>query len=71
MELGIVGLGRMGQIVAERSLAADHDVVAFDIDDEAAVRVLERIGETDYRITRGANERVQLEAMLASLAQGE
>ena len=43
----------------------------FDIDDEAAVRVLERIGETDYRITRGANERVQLEAMLASLAQGE
>ncbi|NHN65519.1 replication factor C small subunit [Haloarcula sp. JP-Z28] len=43
----------------------------FDIDDDAAVRVLERIGETDYRITRGANERVQLEAMLASLAQGE
>ncbi|MGB9930632.1 replication factor C small subunit [Haloarcula sp. KBTZ06] len=43
----------------------------FDIDDEAAVRVLERIGETDYRITRGANERVQLEAMLASLAQDE
>ncbi|WP_058993800.1 replication factor C small subunit [Haloarcula sp. CBA1127] len=43
----------------------------FDIDDEAAVRVLERIGETDYRITRGANERVQLEAMLASLTQDE
>ncbi|WP_336336355.1 replication factor C small subunit [Haloarcula brevis] len=43
----------------------------FDVSDEAAVRVLERIGETDYRITRGANERVQLEAMLASLAQGE
>ncbi|NLV13139.1 replication factor C small subunit [Haloarcula argentinensis] len=43
----------------------------FDIGDDAAVRVLERIGETDYRITRGANERVQLEAMLASLAQGE
>ncbi|EMA19851.1 MULTISPECIES: replication factor C small subunit [Haloarcula] len=43
----------------------------FDIGDDAAVRVLERIGETDYRITRGANERVQLEAMLASLAQDE
>ena len=42
----------------------------FDIEDEAAVRVLERIGETDYRITRGASERIQLEAMLASLAQG-
>ncbi|WP_424002060.1 replication factor C small subunit [Haloarcula salina] len=43
----------------------------FDVSDEAAVRVLERIGETDYRITRGANERVQLEAMLASLARDE
>ena len=43
----------------------------FDISDEAAVRVLERVGETDYRITQGANERVQLEAMLASLANTE
>jgi len=43
----------------------------FDVSDEAAVRVLERIGETDYRITRGANERVQLEAMLASLTRDE
>ena len=40
----------------------------FDLDDEAAVRLLDRIGETEYRITRGASERVQLEAMLASLA---
>ncbi len=40
----------------------------FDLDDEAAVRVLDRIGEADYRITEGANERVQLEALLASLA---
>ena len=35
MELGVVGLGRMGQIVVERTLAAGHDVVAFDIDDKA------------------------------------
>jgi replication factor C small subunit len=40
----------------------------FDLDDEAAVRLLDRIGEADYRITRGANERIQLEALLASLA---
>jgi replication factor C small subunit len=40
----------------------------FDIEDRDAVAVLERVGETDYRITRGANERIQLEAMLASLA---
>jgi len=40
----------------------------FDLDEEAAVRLLDRIGETEYRITRGANERIQLEALLASLA---
>ncbi|WP_435077591.1 replication factor C small subunit [Halococcus sp. AFM35] len=40
----------------------------FDLDDRATVRLLERVGETDYRITQGANERLQLEALLASLA---
>jgi len=38
------------------------------IDERAAVRLMERIGEADYRITEGANEQVQLEALLASLA---
>jgi 6-phosphogluconate dehydrogenase len=36
MQLGVIGLGRMGRIVVDRCLAADHDVVAFDLD-EAAV----------------------------------
>jgi len=36
MQLGVIGLGRMGQIVVDRVLEAGHDVVAFDID-EAAV----------------------------------
>lgn len=40
MELGVIGLGRMGRIVVDRLLAAGHDVVAYDIDstavDEAA-----------------------------------
>ncbi|MGQ3411311.1 phosphogluconate dehydrogenase (NAD(+)-dependent, decarboxylating) [Natrinema versiforme] len=35
MQLGLIGLGRMGQIVVERTLAAGHDVVAFDLDEEA------------------------------------
>ncbi|APW97428.1 6-phosphogluconate dehydrogenase (decarboxylating) [Halobiforma lacisalsi AJ5] len=35
MQLGVIGLGRMGRIVVDRLLAADHDVVAFDIDDDA------------------------------------
>jgi 6-phosphogluconate dehydrogenase len=41
MELGIVGLGRMGQIVAERCLAAGHDIVAYDIDEEATAAMAE------------------------------
>ena len=35
MELGVIGLGRMGRIVVDRVLADDHDVVAFDLDSEA------------------------------------
>src|SRR6056297_4311938 len=35
MQLGVIGLGRMGRIVVDRTLAAGHDVVAFDLDDEA------------------------------------
>ena len=40
----------------------------LDLDEETTVRLLERVGEADYRITVGANEQVQLEALLASLA---
>jgi replication factor C small subunit len=40
----------------------------LDLDDRAAVRLMERIGEADYRITAGASEQVQLEALLAALA---
>jgi len=35
MQLGVIGLGRMGRIVVDRCLAAGHDVVAFDVDEEA------------------------------------
>jgi len=43
----------------------------FDLDDRRTVQLMERLGEADYRITEGANERVQLEAMLAALALEE
>ncbi|MFB6308208.1 MAG: replication factor C small subunit [Haloarculaceae archaeon] len=69
---------RLDELLTEEGIAGG-DVIdqlhrtiwEFDIEDEAAVRVLDRVGETDYRITEGANERIQLEAMLASLALGE
>jgi len=45
-----------------------RSVWEFDLDDEATVRLMDRVGEVDYRITEGANEQVQLEALLASLS---
>ncbi|QLG28117.1 decarboxylating 6-phosphogluconate dehydrogenase [Halorarum halophilum] len=41
MELGVIGLGRMGRIVVDRSLDAGHDVVAFDLDAEATAAAAE------------------------------
>jgi len=48
-----------------------RSVWEFDLADDHAVRVLDRVGEADYRITAGASERIQLEALLASLAHDE
>jgi len=41
MELGVIGLGRMGRIVVDRVLDAGHDVVVFDIDAEAVADAAE------------------------------
>ena len=35
MQLGVIGLGRMGRIVVDRVLDAGHEVVAFDLDEQA------------------------------------
>lgn len=40
----------------------------LDLPEADAVRLLDRVGEADYRIAEGANERVQLEALLAGVA---
>ncbi|SIR92974.1 replication factor C small subunit [Natronorubrum thiooxidans] len=60
MERGLAG----GDVIDQLHRSAWE----FDIPEQATVRLLERLGEVDYRITEGANERLQLEAMLASLA---
>ncbi|MEM0475510.1 MAG: replication factor C small subunit [Candidatus Norongarragalinales archaeon] len=45
-----------------------REIVSLDVDDEAKLALVERVGEYDFRIGEGANERVQLEALLARLA---
>jgi replication factor C small subunit len=66
----------LSDLLTERGIAG-QDVIdqlhrtVWDVglDEETTVRLLERIGEADYRITAGANERIQLEALLASLTE--
>ncbi|MFB6269430.1 MAG: replication factor C small subunit, partial [Halobacterium sp.] len=65
----------LDDLISDRGLAGGdiidqvhRSVWDFDVDEEAAVRLLDRLGEADYRIAEGANERVQLEALLASVA---
>jgi DNA polymerase III delta prime subunit len=60
VDSGIAG----GDIISQ----LHRSVWEFDLTERQAVRLMERVGEADYRITAGANEQVQLEALLASLA---
>ncbi len=48
-----------------------RSVWEFGLSEREAVRLMERVGEADYRIAEGANEQVQLEALLASLSLSE
>ena len=62
-------------LLTERGLAGGdiidqlhRSVWEFDLDEAAAVHLMDRLGEADYRISEGANEQVQLEALLAAVA---
>ena len=81
MELGVIGLGRMGQIVVDRTLGAGHDVVAFDLDADA-VATAEDVGArsaesiADLATTLGDEKRIWLmvpagETVDAALAELE
>jgi replication factor C small subunit len=38
------------------------------VHDKVKVELVERVGETDFRLVEGANERIQIEALLARMA---
>jgi replication factor C small subunit len=42
-----------------------REVVDMDVPDRRRVEMMDRIGEIEFRMTEGANERIQLEALLA------
>ncbi|RUM91412.1 MAG: hypothetical protein DSZ23_01600 [Thermodesulfatator sp.] len=49
-------------------LQLHREVIDMDLDDRAKLEIIDRIGEANFRVTEGANERLQLEALLAELA---
>jgi len=44
-----------------------REVVSLDVPDEQKVELVEKIGEYDFRLSEGADERIQLEALLAQI----
>ena len=67
--------GRLEALIDERGIAGGdlidqmhRTATDLDLTDREAVRLMDRIGETDHRISSGADERIQLEAFLAGIA---
>jgi len=44
-----------------------REVTSLDIPDRAKVNLVDRVGEYNFRMVEGANERIQLEALLAQI----
>lgn len=69
--------GMLDDLLLSKGLSGDDVVVQIhralidmDLPDKDKARLIDRIGETDFRMTEGANERIQLEALLAYFALG-
>ncbi|MFH1779920.1 MAG: replication factor C small subunit [Candidatus Micrarchaeota archaeon] len=44
-----------------------REVIKLDVDDETKVKLVDRVGEYDFRMSEGTDERIQLEALLAQI----
>ncbi|VVB69887.1 Replication factor C small subunit [uncultured archaeon] len=61
----MIRYGMSAQDVASQMF---RQVITLDkISDKEKLKIIDYIGETDYRITEGSNERIQLEALLAKI----
>ena len=59
-EYGLAGQDVIGQIHSQ--------IFYLDISDYEKVRLLDKVGECEFRIVEGSNERIQLEWLIASMA---
>lgn len=67
--------GMLDDLLLSKGLSGEDVIVQMhramldmDLPDVEKVRLIDRIGEIDFRMTEGANERIQLEALLAYFA---
>jgi len=58
----------MGMSGEDVLLQCYREVPNMQIEEKMKLKIMERIGECNFRIVEGANERIQLEAMLAGIA---
>lgn len=61
----LIEYGLSGEDVVRQLHRAVFDL---NLDDEYKVRLVDRIGEADFRLVEGSNERIQIEALLAHFA---
>jgi replication factor C small subunit len=58
----LITYGLSGSDVIDQIYRSMYDL---GLDEDVLVELVDRIGEADYRLTEGANERIQIEALLA------
>lgn len=58
----LIGQGLAGQDILQQ---VHREVFKLDLPERAKIELIDRVGEFDFRLISGANERIQLEAMLA------
>jgi replication factor C small subunit len=67
---------KLDELIARHGLSGEDIVVGihravFDlpVGEDAKIRLIDRVGEADFRMVSGASERIQLESLLAHFAQ--
>ena len=48
-------------------LQMNREALGLDADDKKKVRIIDLVGEANFTLVEGANERIQLEALLARM----
>ena len=71
----VAARGMLDDLLLSKGLSGEDVVIQIhrammdlEMPDREKVRLIDRIGEIDFRMTEGANERIQLEALLAYFA---